>query len=308
MGFFDRFRKEPLEDVYESPKREVQPMPQFEPEAFEPFEELPNFTLGVLSYHPCRGEIQNSIVCGTVSGEIHLNDIVYLKNVGEAPLKTKVLAIYDEYEDPLDMGLDGYLVYLWLENASSYPIRVGSMVYEENATPEEIQTTHRNALEEFYLSGDETIYLTDDAEDALTATDAAEMLDILLSQRANGEEDDEDDFYNKKDFLSELLGNALLKEERIFYIEEQGRPLLFTDEDAPEQTCAMLLTKPYYHEKFAEKAPTFQVREVQNGAEKNGIHAFLFKLVHDYGANGIALNFRNVKVEEEFFLSPLDEA
>ncbi len=308
MGFFDRFRKEPLEDVYESPKRSVQPMPQFEPEAFEPLEELPNFTLGVLTSHPCRGEIQNCIVLGTASGEIRSNDIVYLKNLGEEPLVTKVLAIYDEYEKPLDMALDGYLVYLWLENASNYPIRVGSVVYERNATQEEIQTTHRNTLEEFYLSEEENIYLTDDAEEAITATDTAELLNLLLSCEENGEEEDEDNFYNKKDLLSELLGNTLVKEESIFYVEEQGKPFLFTDKDASEQTCAMLLTKPYYSENFAEEAPSFQVHEVQNGADENGIHAFLFRLVHTYGANGIALNYRNVKVEEEFFLSPLDEA
>lgn len=262
----------------------------------------------------------NLVVTGKVIGTVRVGDTVYVSNIGDdsgSVLMTSILEIEMEQNKKVNEAAN-CRVGLYLENASKYKIKCGTVIYTKNISTKVVHNAYISALGDVYVAG-KNLDLSDEELNDLSITDCSEIWRLFVwmnSQNKNNDEDSYKTIRKKIENVAKVICTKILKSDSIYcvYNKITGQPHLFSrtvDQQNGTYMCTppdiMIFTKAY-KDILASHYPKdkFEIKEIVNGADKKEIENFLETVFYINGANGISVISEHTSISAEMLVAKPD--
>lgn len=243
------------------------------------------------------------VVVGRVKGTVYPGMAVYVSNLGDdngSILVTTVLGL-EINKSPVDSATD-CLVALKLEAGQKVDIKIGSIVHTRDISTKEAHDAYISALGDVYVLR-KNLVLSDGEIVSMSITDCAETWRLFnwFHSKNSSNESEEEKLENRKKI--EKLANALCKKiltaDEIYTVfnKATGEPHMFShtiNQEDGSYMCTppdiMIISKAYsklYEDMYS--ADKYEIRKIDNGENKEGIHSFLGNTFYLNGACGVAI-------------------
>lgn len=323
MGLFG-FGKKKKEDIVKDTKvNEVNISPETVPEEPVSKSEPSACTYSVVDTFKLR-ESKDIVVVGRVTeGTLHVGDAVYVTNPGDADSATTLTTVislerptgpntYEQLKEATAVN-----VAVKLENMADAGLKPGSVVYTRTATVAQVHSAYINAIGDAYVQGKKADLTEEDIE-RMSISDLAEtwrLLNFVMSRRNDIPEEVHNDNRRKVGVIARAIIDKLFKEDHIYAIfnKNTGEPHLYsrTIKREKDYQCSppdiMIITENYkaaFEQNLAGSA--CELRRIDNGPEKKGIHEFLGMCFYLNGAQGVDILSQEVGIASEMLVAPPD--
>ncbi len=275
------------------------------------------YVLGVAQ----KFELEDSedlLVFGRVEGTVCVGDAVYISNYGEDEdelFLSVVLSIENAPDSPVSEATDCNVI-LRIENGKTYPFKIGTVVFDREASTKELHNAYIGALGDEYI-GRRKLRLEDSDIEGFSITDCAEVWRLFAWFWFQNEENEhmKEENQRKLEKLKIALCEKILNADRILcvYNKKTGEPHLFskTINSGENYLCTppSILIFPKAYERMLVPRytnDTFGVREVENGEAKDGIHNFLGANFYLNGACKVVVIAEQVEIDAPLLVAPPD--
>lgn len=285
-------------------------------EALEALQGNEGFAFGVIECETMEEVTPTVRVLAKVDGRIRVGDTICFTNVGDddaKEYKTKVLHIRTIDEENPEMAEDTTALII-LDDAIDKNIKVGTIMYSEDLEID-IAEKHKlyfTALGDHFLAA-KNMELTDADFDKLNCTDCAEIWRLSKWYFDNPEESGIDNtteeakekYVERQEKIRKAIAKKLLEMDSLYYLHNtytgEAHLLSRTVKDGEKLMCTVpqiLVTTKAYKEYLEAAFPgeDFQITEVKNGDNKNGIKNFFLHNFYTNGADAVEVIVNNLTI------------
>ena len=277
------------------------------------------FYFGTEDVFDMRGS-EDLVVVGQVIGKLTTGDTVCITNPGddERPeLKGEVIGI--EVNRLEARVARNTVAALRIKDGKNLPLKTGSVLHTERATPESIHDVYMMALGEGYISFRE-MKLSQKDFDKMSLTDIVELINLyrMYLDKEKGslvntltEHDNEISV-----IMGNVLRNKLLSASHIYVLmnKKTGEPHMlsvsYEDKGGNITTTPpdiIVLSKAYIDDwKNKFDGEIYEFLEVENGPEGKGIKEFLRNAFYLNGACGVRVLYENIVAVAESIVKKPD--
>lgn len=269
--------------------------------AAEVKKELPDncFYMGIRDIFPVEGT-EDLTVVGLLHGTIHVGDSVNLVNMGEDEPKvyqTVVNALELDGGKKADVAKEE-MVAVVVKNGTQCNIKVGTVIYTENADISNVQQAFVASLGDVYVARAD-LDLSEETLASLSIAECAEIwrLHSLHMMRKTDLTEEVKDVHRERVYnLCCALCDKILAADSIFTVmsKQTGEPYMFSRTMVKDNQFAIsmpeILVVPKAYKVMMETVfpkDKFEFVEVKNGEEGKGISKFLEYAFYSNGAEGI---------------------
>ena len=261
------------------------------------------------------------VVVGELNGKIQVGDAVYMSNFSDDDgeiLVTVVLGI-EVGQGKAVREAENCRVGLKLEQAGTYPIKCGTMVYSRAATVAEVHDAYISGLGDTYVSSKQLV-LSQKELDELSITDCSEIWRLYAWYKTKvipAKDDAEKEEVRKRiGVIAKALVQKVLEAPVIYcvYSKITGEPALFSqtvDRQDGTYMCTppdiWILTKAYkdiFKVRFPEER--YEIREIKNDDSHKAIYNFLGYCFYMNGACGVKVVNENTAIAAPEFVPEPD--
>lgn len=257
-----------------------------------------SFVLGIQDIFALQN-CDDVIVVGRLKGKVTVGDAVYISDMGDDDAQiflTTILGIETGPGISAKEASDCH-VGLKIEKGKLHHLKRGMVLHTRDQSIAEVHNAYINALGDAYVT-QQNLELSNEDIAALSITDCAEIWRLfswLHSQKEESEEQQQDN-HKKIDKLAAALCQKILSANEIFYVYNKatGEPHLFSrtikrDEGYECTPPDIRIFTKAYAEMMKSSFPEekFEIRKIENGADKKGIYNFLGSVFYLNGACGV---------------------
>ena len=257
------------------------------------------------------------VVVGKLQGTVHIGDAVYLTNVGEdeeALFLTTICGIETGPSISVKEATDCNVA-LILEKGRHFRIKKGSVLFSRDCLTKDVRTTYTNTLGDVFV-GEKNLDISDQEYAVLSIADCAEIwrLYIWFQSKVKKEEPNPKD--EKIEKLREVLCKKLMNAESIHCVFSKltGEPHMFSrtiNQKNGSYMCMapyILLGTKQYMDSLMTSLPKekYEIRKIENGADRKGIYNFLGSTFYLNGACGVSVQADHMMIPDKMLVPKPD--
>lgn len=268
-----------------------------------------DFVLGVRDTFKLK-QSEDLVVVGPLKGTVRVGDSVYISNVGSdtEPIGlSTVIGIEKGPNSPTNEASDCQVA-LSIERGSILSIRKGTVLYTRTTSLKDVHDAYISAMGDSYVAN-MGLDIPDEELEQFSIADCYEVWRLfswLQSKTEKGSTEEQNKInYKKIERVAKQLIKKIFEADEIYCVfnKRTGEPNLFSTTKKLEDgyMCIppdiLIFPKSYKNvaEAYFSKEP-YEIKEIKNGENKDGIYNFLGSTFYLNGACGVRIISNDVAI------------